>query len=440
LVFLLSVQAFGLQKVNPGILPNQQLRPISIENSLMALAHVLNRWSGHRSYENLVLALAEEVYKHNSAEPLVTTAARMMSLAVVLNRPDLYREGFSVFRALKPDVAAQIEKGQKNYWKIDYQNSDLTIYEKIVAHHTNVEIFDTPIFVDQDMHGENYQDRIIEIRGQDVSDARIQSSEDYIVDALYGSFEDEFGGARQSINNPLVQKIMAGREAESVSAGYQYYQDILADATQAAQLAGAVGGGIGGAIGLAAGGPVGGAAELGVGAGIGAAGGVIVGAVGGAIARHDDYQDAKKAQEEAEKKKSEEEKEKQKKSGQEKADQTDRERKVQARKDEEEAAKLDYAEQVSRTATGVNPDRVDGKGSASLHLLVDLLNRFHKLINVREGAESSQGLIVIIIPNSGSADPGRFEFEAAHGNIMIKADKSGVADPANPNKSRGGGR
>ena len=446
-----SISAFGQQSLTRPNIPlgvrkamreaGQRSRPdaIAVENGIIALSHVLHQWSGHRSYENLVIALSEEVAKQNSVEPLVTTALRMTELGALLERPELYREGLAVIQSLAPEMADDIQERQTHIWPTSSSGSNLTVYEKLKAQYPDADIFGTEVFEDVNATGKDFIERSTVVHERDINKAQVQSPKDYIADAIYGSFQDPLGGARQSRNNPILQQIMAQRDAESSSAGYQYYQSILTDAMQSAGAGGVLGGGIGMWVGSMTGGPVGAMGGGTLGTGIGTTGGFFVGAVGGAIARYDDYQDGKKAQEEAEQRKKEDEKENQKKAEREKTEARDHELKEKARKDEEETAKLDYADQISRTATGVNPDRIEDTGSDSVHFVIDLLNRFHKLINVREGLESDRGIIIIQMPNSGSADPSHFDFENGHG-FSIQNNKIGFVDPANPSKSRGTGR
>jgi hypothetical protein len=430
LIFLQSVNAIALQPTLRSGVARPSAQAVVVENSIVALARVLHQWSGHRRYENLVVALADEVAKHDSVDPLVTTAARMAHLAIGLRRQELYREAYAVIQALKPEVAASLRSNQQIFWRIDRQPSKLTIYEQLEAKQSNQQIFETEIFEGEDTDDGNYIDRESRRHNLDVEDVRIRSSEDYISDALYGSFEDQVGGARDSRQNSIVQKMLAGREAESISAGGQYFRDIIDDGMRGAGIGG-VGGGI---VGLYIAGPAG-AATMGT---IGGAGGFIVGAAAGAITRHDDYQKGKEAEAQAEQKKADEEKQKQQKNEQEKAEKIDHERKEQAKKDEEEVDRLNLGQQTSNTATGVNPDRVDDKGSSILRLM-ELLTHYRKLINVRDGDDAGRGLVILEMPNTSCMDPGRFDVEHPRSGSM-SFDQAGVTDPGKNGMLRGVGR
>jgi hypothetical protein len=430
LVFFLSINVIAAPTTGRSIVVTTSSQSSVIEKSMVALAEILHQWSGHRTYENLVIALADEVAKYNSIDPLVTTAARMAHLAAGLGRQDLYREAIAVLKALKPEVAAGLRSNQQILWRVDGSSARPTIYEKLGTQHSNAEIFGTQIFENEDMEEVYWIERESKLKSLDARDPRVQSAEDYITDALYGSFEDEYSGAASSRQNPIVQKVLADREAVSVSAGGQYFRDIVDDGMRGAGV-----GGVGGSIaGLYVAGPPG-AATAGT---VGAAAGFVVGAAAGAVTHYDDYQTAKAAEAQAAQKKAEEEKQKQQNAEQEKADKADRERKEQAKKDEEEVERLKVAQQTSNTATGVNPARAEEKGSGVLRL-VELLTHFRKLINIREGAAPSQGLAVLVLPNSGSMDPGRFDLEYARGG-SFDFEQAGVKDPCKNSMSRGGNR
>ena len=414
LIVFQFMNMLGMQKAALAATPPKPLsQAVVVEYSITALAQVLHKWSGHRRYENLAVALAEAANKADSTDPLVMTAARMADLGVALNRPELYREGVSVIKALRPDIAANLRDNQQLLWRIDRPASMPTIYERLAAKQTNKQIFEARIFASEDTEGESLVAREERRYQLDVSDARIQSSEDYIDDALYGSFEDQLGGARESRNSPLVQRILADRAAESTSALDQYGRDIVDDGLRAA-----------GVVGLAtkSGNPY----VLG--------GAFAAGALYGAITKHDDYVKAREAEDKEKQQKAPE-----KKAEQEQAEKEDSDRKQKAKEDEDEVNRLAAGEQASNTGSEVNPNRSEDGGSGILRMR-EMLKSFHKLINVREDIDSNQGLLAIAQPNSGRMDPSRFDREIDGSAVKLKLDHMDITNPGSHQLKREVGR
>ena len=436
LIAFQMVNAFGQQHIARQDIPPSVVkalqearqtrtpRTIIVENSITALSLVLYKWSGHRSYENLLIALSDEVVKSNSIDPLVMAAAQMSHLAVALERQDLYWESLSILQAFSPGIADEIQIAQQSRWGRANQKTNSTIFERLQAQEPSSTIFESEIFGGEGTKGNKFFERSKAVSNLDISDDRIQSSGAYITDAIYGSFDDSFGGASQSRSNPLVQKALAGRQAESASAISDYMRNIIDDGLRGS----GVGVGVGIAIGSVV--PVVGTA---VGAKAGAGGGFFVGAAIGAYDHYDNYKQAKENEEKAAKEKAQQEKERQQKEAREKAEKEEHERqergKQKAREEEKKLADLELKEKMSNTGTGVDPNKVDGRNESSPYRLLELLTKFRKLINFREDLGTSRGLLVFAHPHAGVTDPGQFDFEESKGPLNLKLDQSGFTDP-----------